>query len=402
MSVETKELATAPTKYNGLAPIGSANTLKALLNAQRESLMEILPKHVTPERLLKTMLVAVNRNQELLECTTASILETISRAAELGLDLSGTLGEAYPVPFNNKTKSGGWVKQCQLIIGYRGMAKLARQSGEIKTITADVVHANDHFKLRKGSKAECVFEPNYTDRGVVIGAFAHVEFKDGGEQFEFMLRDDIETIRRRSKAGTDRDGNPVGAWRSDWGEMAKKTVFKRLAKWLPLSPEKAEKFARAMEIDAEDYAPEILELETTPSPKKAALLNAIAKPSPGAEPPPDPEVEPDHQQPAPPDEPQQAPDESQDPEDAIVEAMRPGGLEAFKAIRNMLEREPMKIVNRQAAEAIVRGHAKSLGLDLDPKVGTAAVIDQMNLDQRVNFCRLIKGGLVSPATGAAK
>jgi recombination protein RecT len=65
----------------------------------------MLPKHITPERLFKTLLVAANRNPDILKCTQASVLETINRAAELGLDLSGTLGEAYPVPFNNKVKT---------------------------------------------------------------------------------------------------------------------------------------------------------------------------------------------------------------------------------------------------------------------------------------------------------
>jgi len=210
--------------YNPIAPVGSAGALKGLLDSQSKGIAMALPRHVTPERLIKTMLVAANRTPDLLQCTQASILETINRAAELGLDLSGTLGEAYPVPFNNRIKwkdANGreqemWAKQCQLIIGYRGYAKLARQTGEIKRIEADVVCANDTFTFRKGSDARCDFTPNLTgDRCEPIGAYAYVQFKDGGEQFDFMPCSDIEKIRKRSKAGSDKQGNAIGAWKSD-------------------------------------------------------------------------------------------------------------------------------------------------------------------------------------------
>lgn len=236
--------------FEPLESVGSASGLKALLDTQRLSIADALPRHVTPERIIKTLLVAANRTPDLLQCTQASILETINRAAELGLDLSGTLGEAYPVPFNNNIGTRDnpkWVKQCQLIIGYRGYAKLARQTGEIKRIEANVVCKNDKFTMRKGSNAACEFELCLEDRGAIVGAFAYVQFNDGGEQFDFMPAGDIEKVRARSKSGNDRQGNAIGAWKTDWPEMAKKTVFRRVAKWLPLS---TEKFVKAMEYDS--------------------------------------------------------------------------------------------------------------------------------------------------------
>lgn len=261
----TQDVAVQRVRYEPTAAIGSAKNLKSLFDQQRDSLAAIMPKHVTPDRLLKTLLVACNRNPDLFQCTQMSVFETISRAGELGLDLSGTLGEAYAVPFNNRIKIDGqdvWVKQCQLIIGYRGLAKLARQSGEIKRIEAEVVYTNDDFKYRKGTSFALDFAPCLTGpRGEPIGAYALTEFKDGGLQAEFMAVADIEAIRKRSKSGCAKDGSATGPWKSDWSEMAKKTVFRRLAKWLPLSADKASAFHTAVETDNEDYGPEVLEVE---------------------------------------------------------------------------------------------------------------------------------------------
>lgn len=251
-------------------PIQSGQNLKSLLISQKDSLAQALPRHVTPERIIKTMLVAANRVPDLLQCTQASILETINRAAELGLDLSGTLGEAYPVPFNNKV-GDRWVKQCQLVIGYRGLAKLARQSGEIKRIEAEVVYEKDKFVYRKGSTFELDYYPCLeSDRGAAVGAYALVQFKDGGIQAEFMPVSEIEKIRARSKAAWDRNGNPVGPWKDDWAEMARKTVFRRLAKWLPLS---AEKWQEAIEHDNQQFDVEQFIASTpTPAPSLTAEL----------------------------------------------------------------------------------------------------------------------------------
>lgn len=256
----------ATVQYVPTAPIGDARNLKRLFETQKNSIMSVLPKHVTPDRLLKTFLVAMNRVPNLLNCTQSSVLETINRAGELGLDLSGTLGEAYPVPYGN---------QCQLIIGYRGLAKLARQSGEVATISSDVVCKNDRFTFRKGGNAVCEWEPPLQgDRGEVIGAFAHVQFKDGTQQFDYMTASEIEKVRARSRSGKS------GPWQTDWNEMAKKTVFRRLAKWLPLS---TEKFVAALEHEDQISAIDLPD-ESVAKRGSAALMERLEAQDPATAP----------------------------------------------------------------------------------------------------------------------
>lgn len=268
--------------YEPLAPAGTSNFLKGLLEKQRDGIAQALPKHITPERLIKTMLVAANRNPDILKCTQASIMETINRAAELGLDLSGTLGEAYPVPFNNKIKFKDpdgreretWAMQLQLIIGYRGMEKLAWQSGEVESIDAEVVCANDSFVFKKGTTVLVEWTPCLTgDRGEIIGAYACVSIKGGGKLARFLPTVDLIKIRNSSKS------KDSPAWRNWLEEMYRKCALKRTLKDAPLS---TEKFVKAMEIDSEDYElTDVLQAQTQNAPgvtKTKALANKFSAP----------------------------------------------------------------------------------------------------------------------------
>lgn len=258
--------AVAKRSFEPLAPIGNASALKSLLDAQRNGIAQALPKHITPERLIKTLLVAANRSPDILKCTQSSILETINRAAELGLDLSGTLGEAYPVPFNNRVKTADgdrWVMQLQLIIGYRGLEKLCWQSGEVEFIDAEVVRERDHFVFRKGTDVHVEWSPCLSgDRGEVVGAYACVKMKSGGKLARFLPKSDIEKIRESSKS------KDSPAWRNWWDEMARKCALKRTLKDAPLS---TEKFVGAMEQDETDYQlADVLAAETT-APRRGAV-----------------------------------------------------------------------------------------------------------------------------------
>lgn len=252
--------ATEPEKVTAIAvrpydQIGSVGTLRSLLEPRLGSLTAVLPKHVTADRLMKTLLIAVNRNPDLLLCTQESMLQAISQAAELGLDISGTLGEAWLIPFNNKIKftdSAGkaqekWAKQATFMPGYRGIAKLMRQSGEVSRIEADVVYAEDTFEFERGLTPKLRHVPNFNveDRGKVLGAYAVIGFRNGDSQIDFMSVQEIEKVRKKSK-------QPNGQlWTEHWNEAAKKTVFRRASKLAPLSSEKVNMAIQASDEEFE-------------------------------------------------------------------------------------------------------------------------------------------------------
>ena len=224
------------------------NSIKSLLDSSKSAIASRLPKHLTPDRMLKVALTAINKTPKLLECSRDSLLLSIMQAAELGLEPGGALGEGYLVPYGS---------QCQFIPGYRGLIALARRSGQIVSIEAHVVHQQDAFECGLGLDPFLKHTPAWeaADPGPMRFVYAVAKLKDGGVQFEVMSRAQVEQIRAKSKAGTS------GPWKDHYDEMARKTVVRRLFKYLPVSVEMAQALEIQGAAEAGDFAGLTLDAE---------------------------------------------------------------------------------------------------------------------------------------------
>ena len=212
------------------------NTFRGALEALKPQLAAALPKHMTADRMMRIVMTTVQRTPAILECSQVSVFGCIVQAAQLGLEPDGILGQAYLIPYG---------KTCTLIPGYKGLIKLARNSGELATIYAKIVHANDAFKYAYGLSDVLEHVPCLDgDPGDPTHGYAVARLKDGSVQFDVMSVVEIEKIRQRSKAGNS------GPWVTDWEEMAKKTVLRRLCKMLPASVELARAVALDEAVDA--------------------------------------------------------------------------------------------------------------------------------------------------------
>jgi recombination protein RecT len=218
------------TANNTTAPANSVakpTGIKSLIvsDAFKAQITPVLPKHITPERQVRVALTTLARTPKLAECEPASFFQCLLTLSQYGLEPDGR--HAHLIPFENRKRG---VVECQLIIDYKGLVDLAMRSGKVANIHADTVCEHDEFEFDRGElkKHKIDFRK---PRGAVYAVYALCRFKDGTEKCEVMTRDEVESIRRRSKAGTN------GPWVTDWNEMAKKTVFRRLSKWLPLSSE---------------------------------------------------------------------------------------------------------------------------------------------------------------------
>ena len=220
-----------PKPMNKGAITSKPDNLQDLLTKMVPQLKMVLPRHLTPERLVRIALTAIKSQPKLLQCDKYSILKAIMEAAQLGLEPDGLLGHAYLIPYWNSKKN---CYEAQLQVGYRGFLDLARRSGQVSHIFAQVVYEKDHFKFAYGTNPNLEHVPAAAaDRGKKIAAYAIAYLTDGRTPFEVMYRDQIEKIREMSKRATEEDS----PWNTHEDEMWRKTVIRRLAKYLPLSPE---------------------------------------------------------------------------------------------------------------------------------------------------------------------
>lgn len=183
-----------------------------------------LPGHIKPERLARIALTEFRKTPQLAKCNPHSFLGAVIQCAQLGLEPGSGLGHAYLLPFK---------QEVQFIIGYRGMIDLARRSGQIVSLQAHAVFEGDHFDFAYGldERLEHVPTSNMESRGGLIAVYAVAKLKGGGHQVEVMWKSEVDQIRSQSKAGNS------GPWQSHYEEMAKKTVIRRLFKYLPVSVE---------------------------------------------------------------------------------------------------------------------------------------------------------------------
>ena len=114
------------------------------------------------------------------------------------------------------------------------MLSIARRSGEIASVIAECVYEKDEFSIEYGMEPKLIHKPYIDgDPGAFKGAYVVVRFKDASIEpvIKYMSKAEIDKHRARSKSGN------YGPWVTDYPEMAKKTTFKAVFKWLPISIE---------------------------------------------------------------------------------------------------------------------------------------------------------------------
>lgn len=217
----------------------------AMLEQYKGEIARALPKHINPDRMARIALTAFRMTPKLAECDPRSVFAAVIQSSQLGLEI-GLMGEAHLVPFGN---------QCQLIPGYTGLMKLARNSGLVVDIYAEAVRVNDKFALKLGMERSLEHEPltaqggfpaSDEERGEVVGFYAVGVLKDGSRTFVAMSRAEVVKVRDGSKGyQAAKKYKKESPWDTDFSAMGLKTAIRRLCKWLPKSPE----LATALSLD---------------------------------------------------------------------------------------------------------------------------------------------------------
>lgn len=227
----------ANATQNQKKELTSRDVLFNQIKQMEGEIKKALPSVITPERFTRMILSAVSTTPKLASCTTQSFFAAMMAAAQLGLEPNTSLGQAYLIPFANNKKN---CLEVQFQIGYKGLLDLAYRSGEVEVIQSHVVYSNDDFEYEFGLDAKLTHKPCRGDRGEATHVYAMFKTKSGGYGYEVMS---IEDVRQHAQKYSKSYSN--GPWQTNFEEMAKKTVLKKVLKYAPLKSD----FVRAVAQD---------------------------------------------------------------------------------------------------------------------------------------------------------
>ena len=214
-------------------------TIRDYVKSMERGIKAALPSVMTPERFTRMVLTALSSTPDLNDCTPQSFLGAMMSAAQLGLEPNTPLGQAYLIPYWN-TKNG--TREAQFQIGYKGLIDLAYRSGEVELVQAQCVYANDSFECRFGLEPKLEHIPADGERGELVKVYALFKTKSGGFGFEVMS---VENIKEHAKKYSQSFNKSYSPWKTNFEEMAKKTVLKKCLKYAPLKSD----FARGITAD---------------------------------------------------------------------------------------------------------------------------------------------------------
>ncbi|MCD1619170.1 recombinase RecT [Salipiger manganoxidans] len=248
-------------------PLRQVGNVKELLHNEqaRQQLAAVAAKHMSPERLMRITANAIRTTPKLQQAEPLSFLGALMQCAALGLEPNTVLGHAYLIPFDNRRKG---VTEVQVVVGYKGLIDLARRSGHITSISANIHYSDDELWLyEEGTEAQLRHRPG-PQNGEKLHAYAIAKFTDGGHAYVVLPWAKVMKIRDGSQGWQSavRFGKTKDApWATHEDAMAMKTAIRALSKYLPLSVE----FIDAVQVDHDggarvDYAQFALHPEAGP------------------------------------------------------------------------------------------------------------------------------------------
>lgn len=231
----------------------------------RERLASLLPSHIDPSTLARIVLAEFARTPKLADCTPESVLIALTTCAQFGLIPSGPRGDAYLIPYGNT---------CTLILGYKGLHRLARNTGEVLKAESFAVYDGERFEVTGGFDARIVHEIREDVRRTketLRATYTVCKLTNGERVFAVCWKDEIEARRKRGASGK---GKPT-PWDTDYDAMALKSSARKLylGGTVPMSAEVMAHMAHEDEIDRVDV------IDAGPVNRPRSLADALAAPT---------------------------------------------------------------------------------------------------------------------------
>lgn len=211
----------------------------------------------SPEKVRQELSFAlqhINKSKQLKECTPESLLTAVLNISNIGLSLNPASKESYLIP---RWNTGAKIFEAALEPSYVGLVKLLTDCGSVISMLCQLVYSGDQFEIDLANNLNPVLHKRElvkSKRGELIGCYALATLPDKTRQVEYMDIEEINAIRERSETYKAYVAKKIFSctWVSDYGEMCRKTVIKRIYKYLPRT-ERMMYVDNAVNTDNRDY-----------------------------------------------------------------------------------------------------------------------------------------------------
>lgn len=227
------------------AAADDGGSLVAFIEKHARDFAQVLPKHLTAERMTRLAISVVRRTPGMEKVTIASFAQCIMACSTLGLEPNTPLGHAYLIPrWNGRAKA----QECTLIVGYKGLIDLMYRSSYVSSVKADPVFEGDFFQYEKGLDPILKHRPTGEENPEKLShVYTIVRWREGGDPiWDVLNRQQI--LQRRDRGGY--DPNKMSPWKTDFIAMAQKTGVRTIARWAPTSTERTQLQAAVAYEDA--------------------------------------------------------------------------------------------------------------------------------------------------------
>lgn len=241
--------------------------IRTLLRHTADRWAPFIPRGMDVEQVVQSAFLATRQNKTLLDCDPETIVQSVTKAVRLGLDIGTT---CYLVPRKDKG-----VQKCTLVVGKDGVIQLIIGTGVVRHCFARCIYAKEPYRFVTGTQTIVEHRPiaDPDERGPMIGAYVVFHMRGNDVQaFEMSLKE-IDAIRKRFSLQW-KDG-PCPDW------YAEKTVIIHGAQHLPKNPKLARITSRLSDDDeVSDDEPAYLEASHAPALSSApAPLSLSAGPA---------------------------------------------------------------------------------------------------------------------------
>ena len=241
-----------------------APTMAQVIARLQPELARALPVHLNADRMARLALTCIRKDLALAECSPESFAGALLTAAALGLEV-GVSGEAYLVAYK---------KECTLIVGYQGMAKLFYQHPMAQYLDTQTVYSNDEFDYAYGLDPFLRHKPFLGDvRGSIVAYYAVAKLTTGASAFVVLSPEEVKKLRNGNVGPSGRIPDP-----QRW--MERKTALRQLVKLLPKSTQLVQALAVDEKAGRELQAELIAQRQQIEAPAPAGVNRATGEAGP--------------------------------------------------------------------------------------------------------------------------